>query len=387
VGQAKSGTGWREVYLGGSQDAENKIFADLAEQVRAVQVLNKEHAGADRPLRGQHSKIHAGITNAEFRVSRTLPSDFKAGFFQPGKVYSATVRFSNADGLNRPDAELDLRGIALRLAFENRKPHDFLFVNAPVSHIRDAVEFMIVTTALARKGLMPTLAGDVADFVAHVQEIAGKLQDHGATGFVDRLKTQFQSQFNALRMLTILGGQVIRSAGIKSMATQDFWGRPPIKLGPLAVQLKLQHTTRERLRPEPSGPGLLRDDLQKRLAKGPIVYDFKVQRFVDEESTPIEDSSKEWAEEDSPFVSVAQLVIPQQNLGTKEAKARDAQVDALNFSPWNNITDDFLRPLGGMNRGRLLGYKASAEFRVQTNAGGRPAKSSAARANSQRSVT
>ena len=205
----------------------------------------------------------------------------------------------------------------------------------------------------------------------HVQEIAGKLQDHGATGFVEQLKTQFQSQFNAVRMLTILGGQVIRSASIKSMAVQDFWGRPPVKLGPLAVQFKLQHTTREKLRPEPSGPGLLRDDLQKRLAKTPIVFDFKVQRFVDEETTPIEDSSKEWNEEDSPFVSIAQLVLPQQDLGTKEAKARDAQVDALNFSPWNNITDDFLRPLGSMNRGRLLGYKASAEFRAQTGTSGR----------------
>ena len=112
MSQAKSGTGWKEVYLGGSQDAENKIFAELVDQVRAVQILNKDHAGWERPQRGQHSKIHAGITNAEFRVSRNLPADFRVGFFQPGKTYRATVRLSNADGLNRPDNELDLRGIA-----------------------------------------------------------------------------------------------------------------------------------------------------------------------------------------------------------------------------------------------------------------------------------
>ncbi len=361
MSRAEPGTGWREFYLGGSEEAENKIFAELANQVKAVQVLNKDHAGWERPQRGQHSKIHAGICNAEFRISPKLPQELRAGFFQPGKSYPATLRFSNADGLNRPDNELDLRGIAIRLFFDNRKPHDFLFVNAPVSHVRDAVEFMIVTTALARKGVLPSLAGDVMDFISDIQEIAGRLQDPGATGLIEPLK----SQFHAVRMLTTLGGQVIRSAGIKSLAVQDYWGRPPAKFGPFAVQFKLKHTTRTRLKPEPSGPGLLREDLQRRLEKEPVVFDFQVQRFVDEETTPVEDSSTEWNEEDSPFAGIAQLVIPRQDLGSAEAKANDAQVDALNFNPWNNITDDFLRPLGSMNRARRLAYQASAEFRRQ----------------------
>jgi hypothetical protein len=53
--------------------------------------------------------------------------------------------------------------------------------------------------------------------------------------------------------------------------------------------------------------------------------------------------------------------------GSQDAENKIAQVDALKFSPWNNITDDFLRPLGSMNRARLLAYKASAEFRSQTS--------------------
>jgi hypothetical protein len=364
--------------LGGSLEAENSIFAQIADQVRAVQVLNRDHAGWAHPQRGQHSKIHAGICNAEFQVLPNVPEDFQAGFLQPGKTYPATVRLSNADGLNRPDDELDLRGIAVRLSFEDREPHDFVFVNAPVSHVRDAVEFMIVTTALARKGLLPTLAGDILDFLADIQDIAGKLEDHGATDFFESLKNHLQSQFTALRMLTILGGQVIRSAGIKSLVVQDYWARPPLKLGEIAVQLKLEHTTRQKLQPESSGPGLLRDDLQKRLKKKPVVFQVKVQRFVDEETTPIEDTSTEWNEEDSPFVTVAKLVIPSQDLGTEEAKANDAQVDALKFSPWNNITDDFLRPLGSMNRARRLAYQASAEFRSQTSTDGDPLKAPAA---------
>src|ERR1044072_46748 len=161
-----NGKGWKESYLGGSPEAEEKIFVDLAKQVHAVQVLNRDYAHAPQPLRGQHSKIHAGVTNAEFQLSDMLPDDLRLGFFQRGRNFPATLRFSNADGLNRADTELDLRGIAMRLSFEDRKPHDFLFVNVPVSHVRIAVEFLIVPTAIAQKGILHTLAGDAGEFAS-----------------------------------------------------------------------------------------------------------------------------------------------------------------------------------------------------------------------------
>ncbi len=364
------GTGWKETYLGGSPEAEERIFVDLANQVHAVQTLNRDYAHAPRPLRGQHAKIHAGVNNAEFQVSPELPEDLRQGFFQPGRKYPATLRFSNADGLNRPDTELDLRGISVRLSFEDRKPHDFLFVNVPVSHVRNAVEFMIVTTAIARKGMMYRLSGDAGEFVSDLEEVAGKLQTPGSGKPFEWLKDRVNARFEAARMLTVLGAQVIRSAGIKSLVTQDYWARPALQFGQLAVQFRLRPVSRAKLRPEASGPDLLRADLQRRLKAGPIVLQVELQRFVDEETTPIEDASKEWSEDDSPFIPVAQIVIPEQDLSAKAQEAVNAEVDALQFSPWNNIAGDFLRPLGGMNRGRRLAYRASAEFRKQGLAAG-----------------
>src|SRR5690242_15785384 len=87
-----------------------------------------------------------------------------------------------------------------------------------------------------------------------------------------------------------------------------------------------------------------------------------MQRFVDEVKTPIEDGTVEWEVAVSPFETIAQLVIPQQDLSTADARETETQVDNLEFNPWNT-TDDF-RPLGNLNRARRTVYEASAAYRA-----------------------
>ena len=86
-----------------------------------------------------------------------------------------------------------------------------------------------------------------------------------------------------------------------------------------------------------------------------------MQRYVDEATTPIEDGTVEWKESDAPFETIAQLVIPQQDLRTAAAQEAEALVDNLEFNPWN--TTDAFRPLGNLNRARRIVYQASANYR------------------------
>jgi hypothetical protein len=112
---AARGTGWREIYLGGSPAAEARLIESFAEQIGRVQADVKEREHAPTIRRAFHAKIHAGITNAEFRVLPDLPPDLQVGYFQPGAAYPATVRFSNASGAMQPDGKRDLRGLAVRI--------------------------------------------------------------------------------------------------------------------------------------------------------------------------------------------------------------------------------------------------------------------------------
>jgi hypothetical protein len=109
------------------------------------------------------------------------------------------------------------------------------------------------------------------------------------------------------------------------------------------------------------GESYLKEDFIERLLRKSITFDFKVQRYVNEVKTPIEDGTVEWKESDAPFEAIAQLVIPQQDLRTAGARETEILVDNLDFNPWNT-TEEF-RPLGNLNRARRTVYQASADYR------------------------
>lgn len=107
-------TNWKEVYAGGSQEEEAKLFATFSDRIKRVQeqIKKREHAPFQR--RAFHAKIHAGIidhagiANAQFRVLPDIPQDLRIGFFQPLATYQATVRLSSASGAIQPMASAPL---------------------------------------------------------------------------------------------------------------------------------------------------------------------------------------------------------------------------------------------------------------------------------------
>jgi hypothetical protein len=144
---------WTEEYAGGSPEAERLLFDDLAWEIMRVQRKNQRAAsahgvphGVDRAF---HAKATLAVTDAELRFLDDLPEDLQAGFARPGRVHRTVVRFSNAAGTGRPDHEKDLRGVALRVTVSDEEQHDLLMTNYPVSHARDArqfVEFAVATS-------------------------------------------------------------------------------------------------------------------------------------------------------------------------------------------------------------------------------------------------
>jgi len=79
---------------------------------------------------------------------------------------------------------------------------------------------------------------------------------------------------------------------------------------------------------------------------------------------PIEDASVEWPEDESPFVTVAEVDFPPQ-----DAYSPARQVfadDRLSFTPAHSLAAH--RPLGSLMRGRLKAYGAIASLRAELNA-------------------
>ncbi|GIJ56941.1 peroxidase family protein [Virgisporangium aurantiacum] len=329
---------WREVYADGGPQAERAAFERLAREIMQVQLKNRRRAGArgvPHPVdRAVHAKATLAVDDARLTFY-DLPADLRVGFAQPGRSYRTQVRFSNASGTARPDSEGDLRGVALRVVVSDAEQHDLLATNFPVSHARDARQFVKFANATAGGGLSRA-AG-----LVKLAVVCGPLE---TIRMVRRVRKGLRT--------------------IRSIATQTYWSRGAIRWGDtLAV--------RYLLRPEPAAvdapvparpvPDFLAREAADRLAAGDVRFELCVQRFKDERSTPIEDTSVEWRESDCAPEPIAELTIPRRPAAGVADVAEPDALRSVDFNPWNT-TEDF-RPLGNLNRARKAAYDASAAHR------------------------
>ena len=248
------------------------------------------------------------------------------------------VRISNAANRPGPDTAPDMRGIALRIKVSSEEQHDLLATNFPVSHARNARQFVRFAVA--------TAGGKISQLLG----IAGLMFSEGP--------------FETIRMLRNISNARRR---IKSVALETYWSRGAMRWGPtLAVRFLFRPASPAALTGQDlaTGPEGLSNDAAARLAAGPIQFDLCIQRFVDAHATPIEDTSIPWTPEAAPIEKVATLTIRAQDVNTPAARAMFRTINALAFNPWNT-TDEF-RPLGNLNRARKNVYDASAAHRLQT---------------------
>ncbi|WP_448628512.1 peroxidase family protein [Geodermatophilus sp. URMC 64] len=331
---------WTEEYAGGSAEAERRLFDDLAWEIMQVQLKNQRAASADGVPHGVDRAFHAkptmAVADAQLRFL-DLPAELRAGFAQPGAVYPTAVRFSNAAGTGQPDFAKDLRGVALRITVSPEEQHDLLMTNFPVSHARDARQFVAFASATAG-GTAARLLG-----LVRLAFRCGPLE--------------------TIRMVRNV--QKGRRRKVGSVFTETYWSRGAIRWGgDLAVRYLLRPAAGTPAAPPPSrtDPAYLSNEAAGRLSAGDVRLELCVQRYRDPRSTPIEDTAVEWSEDVSPPEPVAVLTISARDVADATERVRAGAIEAMAFNPWNT-TDDF-RPLGNLNRARKAAYDASAAHRL-----------------------
>jgi hypothetical protein len=152
--------------------------------------------------------------------------------------------------------------------------------------------------------------------------------------------------------------QILRAATaslkvpVTSMATLRYWTAAPIRWGAYAARVSLVPQASD-----PAHASGLREDLAARLKAGPVAFTLAVQLYVDAERNSIEDGSADWSEQDSPFVAVADVVLPQQDVTGEQGERVEAFVESLSFDPWHAPVE--FRPLGNIMRARSHAYRLS----------------------------
>lgn len=317
----------------GSHEEERREFEKLSELMMEAQLKSRKAAKSKYVDRAFHARAIAAFKGARLTFHDDMPDDLRVGFAQPGRSYEAMVRFSNAASSHRPDTEKDFRGLAVRILVTDGEQHDFLATNFPVSHARDARQFVYFAHALSG-GTVSRVGGLVS------------------------LAFRFGPSETIRMMRNVVPGRSVP----RSLALETYWSRGAMRWGEEAVRFLFLPARGAPPAQEPGDkPAYLESELTDRLRGDDVSFDFCVQRYVDDEKTPIEDTAIEWTETASLPLSIATLTLPKRDLTTVEALAERRSINETAFNPWNT-TDEF-RPLGHLNRARKAVYDASAAHR------------------------
>jgi len=111
-----------------------------------------------------------------------------------------------------------------------------------------------------------------------------------------------------------------------------------------------------------SAAEVFRPALIAELRERPYEFDIQVQLCADLVQMPVEDLTVEWREQLSPFVTVAKLRLPRQDISDDDNLAK---MDALSFTPWRVTAEH--APLGNIMRVRKEVYRRSSILRHKLN--------------------
>lgn len=311
-------------------DDEVLRFERYAAELAELQTRRARRTG--KLSRTLHVKQHLGAVG---ELVTTAPETSRTGVFaMDGRRIPVYARFSNGSSAHNADKAPDVRGFALKLVgvpgrkiiagLEQEQTQDFLFIDQPAIAFRDPEEFMI--------------------FVRAAKDGPAKLLPRLFAGFGLR------------RGLQILG-RLLKTPKTRSFATHPFHTASPVSFGATAAKLGLFPLPGAPV-PASSGADALRADLVTRLRMGPLTWSVRAQFFVDDQTTPIEDTAVAWV---GPWVALGTFTLPQQDPESPKGRQISELVENLSFDPWHAL--EAHRPLGAIMRARAVSYRSSVMAR------------------------
>ncbi len=333
-------------------DDEAQTSQELADTLRTIMQTTFEHRGhADRSV---HAKAH-GLLQGEITVLDNLPPHLAHGAFARPGTYPAYLRFSTNPGDILDDKVSTPRGLAVKMVgvegarlpgSEGDVTQDFVMQNAKAFTAATPKDFLKTLKLLAKttdkmprtKQVMSAVLRGVEATLEVVGGESGTLKSLGGHPQTHILGESFST------VVPLLYGPYYAKVAL-------------VPVAPSLTALTDQHVDFH------GNPDGLRAAVSAFFEQQGGIWEIRVQLATDLEHMPIEDASKAWPEDLSPYVTVARLQVDAQPAWSPEnVRAID---DGMAFSPWHGLAAH--RPLGGVMRTRKPSYEMSATFRGQHN--------------------
>lgn len=316
--------------------------------------------GGGRAVRGAHAKTFA-VVKAEVQILRSVPPAYAQGIYaKPGR-HGALIRFSSASNHLGADVTLGgVMGLAMKI-FDVPGPK--LVEDEPDSSTFDLVlknNSVFVANTAKHYLVLQEIGNDAPSYLARGKKGFHELLTDFVTG-----KGKFEQSDWAWDELFAFVKAAQIPAGHPLLA--KFWSMAAVRHGDYVAKVRLAPVGENAARVIHRdldlhvGPDVFSPILVDELQASDFGFDLQVQLCTDLETMPVNEATVEWPEKLSPFVTVARVHIPRQDIsGTENLE----KTDALAFNQWR-VTEEH-RPLGEIMNVRRI-YSSSAKIRRMMN--------------------
>jgi hypothetical protein len=324
--------------------------------------------GIGRAVRDAHAKGY-GLARAEVEILAGTPPEYAQGIYATPGRHEAVVRFSNGSPHSGADA---LLGTALGMGLKifgidgptlledepDSGTFDYAMINHPVFFANTVEHYMLIQDLFLRPRQATSSSKESPD-VARARFHQSLYDFLTGCGKLPPEKWAWEPLF------VLLGA---RGKPIVNLLLGTYWTMAAVRHGAFIAKVRVTPTpasaagvVRRTLDPA-SAAEVFRPALVAELRERPYAFDIQVQLCVDLAQMPVEEPSELWPEALSPFVTVAKLRLPQQDIGGDDNLALQ---DATSITPWRCTSDH--RPLGNIMRARKEVYRQSSILRHRLN--------------------
>ena len=346
---------------------------DFERSLQAVLDDMKQHMrgslkteGVGLVVRNAHAKGY-GLARGEVEILSGIPNEYAQGIYaKPGR-HEAMVRFSNGTNHVGDDRFLGpITGIGLKLFGIEGKTlledepdshtFDYALINHPVFFVNTLKNYIFIQSLFANLGLPPpAMTPEEKEAALH------RILYNFVTG-----KGTLPPEEWAWEEL----GAFLQLAQHKpiNLLLSTYWTMGAVRHGDYVAKVRVAPVqsfadrVMQREIDFDSAGQVFRPALVGELRERPYEFDIQVQLSTDLVRMPVEKTTVVWPESLSPYVTVAKLRLPQQDIGGEDNFER---MDKTSMSPWR-VTEEH-RPLGSIMRSRLEVYRESSKLRHEAN--------------------
>ena len=317
--------------------------------------------GVGRAVRFAHAKGY-GLVRAEVEILDGLPPGYAQGIYATPGRHDGLIRFSNGVSHLGADATLsNALGLALKM-FDIAGPtlladepdagtFDYNTINMPVFFCNTVAHYLFIQQ----------LFTDAPRYFAR-----GKAGAHQfLTEFLTGKGTLAEKDWAWDELLAFLG--MARLPPVNPLLA-TYWTMGAVRHGDFIAKVRFApvrafaETVEHRVVALESDADAYRRALVVELKQRPFEFDLQVQLCTNLEQMPVQDVTVEWLEALSPFVTVAKVRLPAQDISGDDNLER---MDALSFTPWRVTAEH--APLGEIQRVRKEAYRRSSIARHRLN--------------------